>query len=328
MRNRMTKNVIAIGMIGIPDVDDDPVLCALRSQQRIQLSAAFSPVYANVETFSRKNQTSPFGSLRRIVNHECIQGLIWNQHFDEIDHVKWAFGTEPKPILARRQFLEQRSMESLVHLRNRAANEHVVILPELLHRWTPATLRLRELIATEMGPIREITMTVQHGSSAASLVHSIDWIRMLMALREVTVVTNRVSESVCLEFARVDGLPAICDLKMMKDDSGSLSKKGETPAARIDCERGTVEILSDDDLKWRTSKDWTAEHLQSDRSAADVMLDLFGRRIVGGIVPVPDLNEYLRSYRLIAAIRNSQETGDPISIDDTLIPIDHGELSF
>ncbi len=324
----MTKNVIKIGMVGTLDVDNDPVLRALQSQKRMHLSAAFSPVYANVESFSRNHQASPFGSLRCLVEHDAIQGLIWNKQLAEIDLVKWAFGTEPKPILARQQFLEHCSIESLVRLRNRAAAEHVVILPELLHRWTPATLRLRELIATELGPIHRITMTVQY-NNRASQIHSIDWIRTMLAIREVNVVFQGENQSINIEFARHNGLPAICRLNLLNESfSESLTTNENASIRQVECEGGMVEISSDDDLRWRTNEDWIVEHLESDRSAADVMPDLFGRRIVGGIVPVPDLNEYLRSYRLLTAIRDSQKTGNAINIDDASVPIDHGELSF
>ena len=329
MRDRMAKNVIEIGMLGIPDVENDPVVRALQAQQRMRLSAAFSPVYAIVEAFSRRNQVSPFGSLRSLVEHPRIQGLIWNERFTGIDQVRWALGTEPKPILVRSQFWELCSMESLVQIRNHAAAEHVVVLVELLHRWTPTTLRLRELIATEMGPIHEICLTIRSGIDHASLVQFIDWIRMLLALREVSVVPQHDNQTINMEFARQNGSIARCRLNLQSDSQlKSLSTTSVSSISQIICEGGTVEITSENDLKWRTSSGWIVEHLASDRSATDVMLDLFGRRIAGGIVPVPDINELLRSERLVAAIRNAQATGNSICFDDASTPIDNSELRF
>jgi hypothetical protein len=45
------------------------------------------------------------------------------------------------------------------------------------------------------------------------------------------------------------------------------------------------------------------------------MLDLFGRRLVGGIVPTPDLGDVLRAGRAQRAIQESIRTGGAAPVE-------------
>ena len=47
---------------------------------------------------------------------------------------------------------------------------------------------------------------------------------------------------------------------------------------------------------------FTDEELQSERDEQQVMLDLFCRRLVGGLIPVADLSDISRALRLIESV--------------------------
>jgi hypothetical protein len=51
-------------------------------------------------------------------------------------------------------------------------------------------------------------------------------------------------------------------------------------------------------VTWESSKEKARESLISDRPAVEVMLDHFTRRVVGGLIPVPTLEDLCRAFQL------------------------------
>lgn len=66
------------------------------------------------------------------------------------------------------------------------------------------------------------------------------------------------------------------------------------PDITIHCERGRAEITSETQIRWQTSQPAPEdETLTSERSKEEIMLDIFCRRVVGGLIPVADLSDIL-----------------------------------
>ena len=70
------------------------------------------------------------------------------------------------------------------------------------------------------------------------------------------------------------------------------------PHVRIHCQSGEAELLSETHLRWSTPTETGDETLDGDRPAEQVLLDLFLRRVVGGVVPVPSWAELAEACRL------------------------------
>ena len=77
-----------------------------------------------------------------------------------------------------------------------------------------------------------------------------------------------------------------------------------------------MRVLGEQSLEWSIGPRLEHESLVSDRAAADVMYDLFGRRLVGGIVPVPDLADLIRAQRILAAAEVSRLERRAVSLDE------------
>ncbi|NQV28035.1 MAG: Gfo/Idh/MocA family oxidoreductase [Rhodopirellula sp.] len=78
------------------------------------------------------------------------------------------------------------------------------------------------------------------------------------------------------------------------------------PQIGLCCERGTAALNSATQITWQTSSpEPIHETLTADRSEEEIMLDIFCRRVVGGLVPVADLNDILKPFLLL---RNCLET--------------------
>jgi hypothetical protein len=69
---------------------------------------------------------------------------------------------------------------------------------------------------------------------------------------------------------------------------------------RISCERGWAEIRAASEVAWQISdQPVEAEKLTADRSEHDIMLDLFCRRVAGGLIPVPDFFDVSHALRVV-----------------------------
>lgn len=152
-----------------------------------------------------------------------------------------------------------------------------LITPGLRLRYLPATLRLRELIATEMGDVHSVVINLGSQWPQWELIDWSNWItstRSRRSDREVQV--SYTSENVPPEKGRPEN--------------------SQPTQAVIECEHGTAEWTPDSNsssLRWRShnQSDWSAVDTSRDRAAEDVLLDLFFRRVAGGLIPLPSVDD-------------------------------------
>lgn len=85
------------------------------------------------------------------------------------------------------------------------------------------------------------------------------------------------------------------------------------PTVEIICERGRLLMNSSTEVAIRTADgSLESEQLSSDRSEHEIMLDLFCRRVAGGLAPVPDyidISHALRMLEQALAPSSGQDTG-------------------
>ena len=82
----------------------------------------------------------------------------------------------------------------------------------------------------------------------------------------------------------------------------------------VDCHDGQALLIGERQIHWQVQSDRRSETLASERSDVEVMLDHFCRRVVGGLIPVADLNDIHRSLCVLAAARKSLESGQSASV--------------
>lgn len=74
----------------------------------------------------------------------------------------------------------------------------------------------------------------------------------------------------------------------------------ELPKIVIHCEHGKAEIASETRIRWQgVLPDPAEETLTSERSKEEIMLDIFCRRVVGGLIPVADLSDILMPVQFL-----------------------------
>ena len=76
-------------------------------------------------------------------------------------------------------------------------------------------------------------------------------------------------------------------------------------SCHIDASCGSAEFSSQELIRWKSDDGCVDEELSHDRGAVEVMLDHFCRRVVGGLIPVPDLGDVCNGLRLVQAAADS-----------------------
>ena len=168
-----------------------------------------------------------------------------------------------------------------------------MIVPGLPLRYTPATSRLRELMATRLGAATEIAVKYhrpQDGMPVETAVALVDWCRYLVGTP--AVATSLSSDSVSLEFppARSHAATTIARIEV--------AQGVREFSATVTCERGTATLAGIQHMSWRRGGDQRGEALEGERDAVVVLLDLFCRRVLGGLVPIPTIDDLATSIRL------------------------------
>jgi hypothetical protein len=67
----------------------------------------------------------------------------------------------------------------------------------------------------------------------------------------------------------------------------------------VQCQYGSASLEGTQRLMWQLENERFTESLSADRPAAEVMLDHFTRRVVGGLIPVPTLADWCQAFQLV-----------------------------
>ena len=202
-------------------------------------------------------------------------------------------------------------------LQQQTAESGLLVFPELRLRWTPATLRLRELLATELGPVQEIEVRPAANADVdrcRAEMELIDWCRIVTGTSP-ELITCRVSpddatrRTTRLHFPTAKGetnpvqatltLPAIADT-----EGDSVDNLGRLPRADIwpfefsvRCRSGEARLEDAVHIRWRIGGVEHVESLATDRTSVSVAIDHFARRLAGGLIPAPDLTDVATALR-------------------------------
>lgn len=195
----------------------------------------------------------------------------------------------------------------LIPVIERSMEQGESLMPEFPQRFAPTTTRLRELMATKLGHVQTIDITIPLGEATveswlheyqAEAIGLIDWCAWLIGSSISAVESRTTAEGLQLEFqfstraAKGNLLPSVA---IQFVTTG-------TSARRVDCERGWVKIDSPTQLTWYNGDAETRETLTHERSPYEIILDQFCRRALGGLVPVPTVRHALHAVTVCQQI--------------------------
>ena len=202
----------------------------------------------------------------------------------------------------------------------------VPFMPELARRFYPATLRLRELIATALGPVR---LVVGHARLAAFDRYDspgpatqttpaplavdpggnlLDWCRFIFqadpaavggqGARLVSGSADDDYDAFALDFS--DGRMAQVSLsRHHRTLWGEAERYLPAPGFQVFAERGAAWLEMPDRIRWSDAKGVHDEHLPAEPTVGDVMNDHFHRLVLGRESLAPGLDDALATARLV-----------------------------
>lgn len=290
------RKSIALGLVGCVPIWEDAYREVVRRQAKpVSLSGIYHPVPARAEQAARDWECWAAPSLTRLFERRGIDAVAlldagWLNWYALELAVRFR-----KPVLMTGPWLEDLSALEPIHLAAREAG--VLIMAAFPRRHSPATNRLRELMATKLGPAAKVTVFTsstpeQH---TQQLIDWIDWCCSVLGRPAVSLdFTGSPDKS--------DAQQISLRFPLAHLQAELVCRTSESPAdpevLQIDCQHGSARILHDREIEWTLDGQSIRESLPHERSGTEIILDQFCRRVVGGLVPVADLGDLLRSARL------------------------------
>lgn len=207
-----------------------------------------------------------------------------------------------------------------------AVESETPLMPDFGHRYTPATSRLKELIATRLGRPDEIVVHTRAASAAAvngaaaeldreTWLAALDWACHLVGTAPAEVRGRFSAEEdreATISFVRsaAGGAPALARVVLHRHSHTDVDWTAE-----IRCRKGVARLKGGTEIEWEDGDERRSESLSGERGGVEVMLDHFSRRAVGGLIPVPTLDDLSLAARLAEAASASRESGKPVRFD-------------
>ena len=326
---------LRIGLIGLGESWQTRHRPALRMlQDRFDVRAVFSPVAKLAENSANEFQADAVDGFRTLVSR-C-----------DIDAVKVLQGSWLGwlPILAASEAGKaiywagnlDFDADKDQHVRDTIEKSGVAFMAEFPRRFAPATLRLRELIATHLGapqllfchhrtPAAGSDCRQQPQQDRSDFIELIDWCRYVVNREPVHVAStshqlNETSgyRALSLEFPATKTLPAV----IAQISSGNYIQPswqeaiGFRPpsAMQICCKHGVAFVDLPSNLVWFDDAGRHLESLETELPVGEQLLTQFHRSVTSLLRNISDLNDAYRAASIFSAAQQSETTGCRIAV--------------
>ncbi len=326
---------LRIGVIGVGPAWESRHLPALRAlSDRFEVVAFCDPVQHRAEQAAR-----PFNAAV----HDGFRGLTSREEIDAVLLLSAAFyGAQPihaacdagKAVYCAAAIDLQD--DEAASLRQRVEAAGIAFMAEFPCRLSPATLRLKELLATRLGAPKLLFCNRRrvHPSNSNSggrcyrdLVELVDWCRYVVESEPTSLVAMSHRESsqchqdyfsVNLDFSPVGeqgtGPLAVISCGDYVSESLQESLAFRRPAdLKIVCERGIAFVDLPNTLAWYDEAGQHLEPLDHERPVGEQLLIHFHRAVSSLILKSSSLADAHRAITLANQAKISSETGQRIS---------------
>lgn len=226
-------------------------------------------------------------------------------------------------------------------LRDRVRRSGVAFMAEFPFRLAPATIRLKELIATRLGRPRLLFCNERHAASKANgasvgeqpastsrrLIEMADWCRYVAGIEPTSVqcaTSGRQSADACedytlvsLEFESEEAPPVLAQIAC-----GGYVPAGWSEAAafrrpadlQVVCERGIAFVDLPGTVTWFDDAGQHTEHLQDEHPIGERLLLEFHRNVSSLVLRSSSLDDAFRALQVVLAARRSAAEGRRVEI--------------
>jgi len=341
---------LRVGIVGIGEAWESRQRSALRAlSDRFEVRAVCCEVAHLAQQAAREFGAAEVSGFRALCAREDVDVVL-------VLAPEW-YG--PLPIFAACDYgksvycgaaLDIDNPEEARQLRQRIEQAGIAFMAEFPRRLAPATLRLKELIATRLGPPKLLfchrRSTIDPGAPPQrrgrncptmlrEMIEQVDWCRYVAGLEPTSVVG--------IEHGTIDSADGD-DYRMMSLDFSPSGKLGEGPIAQISCgrymptawpeavsfrppaalqvccERGVAFIDLPASLVWFDAAGRHMESLDSERPVGERLLMHFYRAVTSLVRRTDDVEDAYRALSIVLAARQSFTTGKRIYLDTPRAP--------
>ncbi len=335
---------LRIGIIGFGNGAHQRYLAALRTlADRLEIRAVCEPVTCRVAELVSSGVVRPYAGFRAMCRDPNVDAVV-------VLDTAWA---GPLPILAacdegKAVFLGKDVLltpDELRSVRDRVAAAGVAFMAELPRRHYPATIRLKELIATRLGvprllfchdriPPREPQPGSRHNGGLNLRRHAaelVDWCTFVMGRgpRRVTAARCRAPVghdshllTLTLDFAD-DSTSQSGPMAMVDCAHSSWEPWREAlsyrppPAMKVVCERGVAYLDPPANLVWFDQAGQHVEALDQEVPLTESMLMIFYRMVTSLIRRMTDIEDLCRAVKVVDIADRSAVEGCRLEIPET-----------
>ncbi len=304
LRRGSTRGLLSLGVIGIgPSWERRYRPAVRRLSDRLCIRIVHDPVLSRAQSAAQDTGADVAAGLRQVIEHPGINGVL-------VLDAGW-YGITPAVLACEHHkpaFLANLWTESpalLQDLAEQAQARGVMLVPELSFRHQPATSRLRELIASQLGPVQQISLQQEHVDPAHSPCEQltcaalVDWCsyvtrRTIDSAEWMAPRDDRVKPHWRITFrpdVRGNYLPAPAEIVQGPPLNTGDPAESNLMAA-VECSEGLAILRGATEIQWSLrGAELQCERLDQERTDAEVMLDQFCRRLVGGLIPTAGLGD-------------------------------------
>ena len=327
--------MVRVGLIGTGSSWQNRYQPAFENlKQRLTIVSVFDPVMKRGQQVATELNADVAQSVSHLMDRRDLQGVcILDSDWMGLTLLKMVCSiAQEKGIYLAGGVGD--NIEPLHPLMELVTEDRLTLMPEFSRRYTPATQRLHELMVTKIGSPKQIFVRTvapdpnSHSSTPGQTslfdfrLGLLDWCSYVARTDpvEISVRTRNLSDShkehITIQYRKsLSGVNApAAEIEIETHSSNRSATQTATCYQSLICERGKVVIPAPQQIEWTCNGETHQEYLKHDRSEVEVMLDHFCRRIVGGLVGVPDLNDVSRNIRLTRAAEQSLEWGESVNV--------------
>lgn len=330
---------LRVGVIGLGDAWETRHFPALRSlPDRFEIKAFSTEVHCRAERAAAEFRAESVDSFRQLATRRDIDAVLilsteWYGHL---------------PILAACESGKAVYISTALEfdpgvakaIKNRVEDSGVACMVELPRRHAPATLRLKELIATSLGRPRTLFCHERQktpvangrpkrtniGDGMRQIMESVDWCRYVVGNEPKSVVGVRHADSqgrqdyemLSVDFSsETENIVAqiSCGSYIAPQWRGAANFR--SPAGlQVCCERGVAFVDLPNSLIWFDDAGQHVESLDSDRPVGEQLLTQFYRAVTSLVRKPSDLHDAHQALTIVLAARESHDKGRRIHITE------------
>ena len=337
---------LRLGLIGLGSIWETRHKPALRAlSDRFEVRAVCSPVCHRAEQVAREFDADPCDGYQSLCAREDVDAVLYLSPL-------W-YGSLPllaacdagKAIYCGTML--NLTLEDAARLRKRVDSSGVAFVAEFARRQAPATLRLKELIATRLGNPEMLFCHLRRSAKEANphstrphdprnvgarlpeLVELVDWCRYIVGESPISVssafhqtgasASSVDYEMLSMEFAHPTGPPRSIVAQISSGQyvpsSWPEAISFRPPSAlQIVCERGMAFVDLPTSLVWFDEAGRHQESLESERPVGEQLLASFHRSVTSLVRRSSDLEDAYQAISIVLAGRESCQTGRRIGL--------------